>query len=115
MSCKTCKDMPTYPLSFRVQKPSTAVDSFGHVDDDVWIAMGGIRGRVITRGGRESYRFKHVEATVDMLVMTPFTSISKIPLPTWRLILNGRELNITRAYRVNEIEREVLIAVTERV
>lgn len=116
MACKTCESIPTYTHTLTVQQPGTTVDAAGHVDltDNAnWTTLGQIRARFITKGGRESFVFKQTKAETTHVLMAPSTTLARSLDPAWRLTMGTRVFQITNANDVNEMNREVIIEVTE--
>lgn len=110
-----------YTHTLTVQSPGSTEDASGQInlnDDSNWNNEGRIRGRFITKGGKETFRsnssaFQQVQATGASLIMTPYSSLTRRMDPSWRLMLGTRKFNITEVTHVNEIGKEVQIAVTE--
>lgn len=129
MPCTDCggKEPPRYTHTVTVEKLNTsaASDANGQLDpddDDNWTAEGRLRVRFITpsrtsfitKSGREVQVGNQIQALASVVIMTPFTSDSKIPNPSKRLRMGTRVFNIIYSARVNESEREVQIEAIER-
>lgn len=117
MSCDDCKERPRYPHTLIVERPGGTPEDGGHVDltdDDNWPAVGRIKGRFITKGGREGRVFDQVQAEVTHVIATPSTPRSRTQIDaTCRVRWGTRKFNITAAYDVDEAREEVRLEVTE--
>lgn len=116
--CSNCNEMPPrYIHTLTVEKPKTVADDAGFIDlteDSNWVTVGQIKANIITKGGAESYVFKQVQATTDMVLKSPSTTLSRSLDPSWRLRFKERKLNIVAAYLINETGKVVQIEVQER-
>ena len=111
MRCGDCKPMPRYTRRLVVEKPRTTLDGAGQTDlteDSNWVQTGTVRARFITRGGMESRVFDQIQAETTHVIETPATTFSRSIIPSWRAKFDGRKLNITAAYNVNEDRRGVV-------
>lgn len=116
MPCTDCKTRPPYTHTLTIQRPGTTTDAAGHVDltdDDNWTTVGQIRARFITKGGRESFVFKQTQAETTHVLLSPSTTLTRSLDPAWRLKMGTRIFQITNTNDVNEMNREVIIEVTE--
>ncbi len=117
MPCNDCKDgIPRYTHTLTVEKPGTTTDDDGRIDpsDSNWVTVGRIMARFVTKGGRESYVFKQVQATTTTVIMAQATLIAISLDPSWRLRFGDRKFNIVASYLINESGRVVQIEAIER-
>ena len=126
MKCNNCQTMPprcTHTLI--VEKPKATTEDNGQTDlsdPDNWTAAWTIRARFITptrtvfstASGREVQVGDQIQALSPVVIMTPYTSQGRVPDPSYRLRMGSRIFNITSAFRVNEIGREIQIEAIER-
>lgn len=126
MSCCTSKNgaPPRYTHTLTVEKLGTAEEDDGQLvqADSNWISQYRLRVRFTTptrttfstTTGREVQVGDQLQARVPVVMMTPYSSESRIPNPAHRLRMGTRIFNINCAFRVNESEREVQIEAIER-
>lgn len=72
-----------------VQKkdPNATAEASGHVDwsnDSNWIPVGNFRCHIITRGGRERWRFNQVEPTVERMIEFRSNKTTRLFTPEYR-------------------------------
>ena len=118
MTCGDCDARPRYPKWLTIEKPSATKDAAGHVDlsvDSNWSQIHKIKGRFITKGGREGRIFDQVHADVTHVIETRSTAFSRTLIPKWRLKMDGRKFNIAAAYDVDEARKIVRIEAIEAV
>lgn len=115
----TMSNVPAYRWTLTVQKPNPAASAGdgGHVDwtdDDNWTDAGIIKGRFLSRGGRESKVFDQVQAETSLIVETPSTGFSRRIHPNWRLVdCDDIKFNIIAAYDVDRERRKVRLELVE--
>lgn len=125
MSCSGCKETPPYTHTLSVEKPRPVTEANGQVNlskDSNWVHAWLTRARFMTpnrpsfttASGSEVQVGNQQIAVQPVVIMVPYSSPSRIPLPSYRLRLGTRVFNITRAFRVNECEDEIQIEAIEQ-
>jgi len=88
--------------------PDAEIDAAGHVDltnPANWINVGYAWGTPKSRGGREYYLFSQVQAEVSSIWDFRWSSVTSQIQPTWRIVYQGRHLNISAVFNVDEGDR----------
>lgn len=108
-----------HKLTVEQVKSDASAGDDGHVDltdDDNWEAADTIKGRFISKGGREGRIFDQVEAEVTDIVETPSSDFSRSIHPKQRIKdTDGVKYNISAAYDVDrqrKVVRLELVKVT---
>lgn len=99
-----------------IQRINGTADAAGHIDltsDDSWTTVGKRWAQIITRGGKENYRFNEVKADVVALVEMRSDSLTRSVTSRDRLTLGSRILDIDAAYDMNEAREKVVCHVVE--
>lgn len=120
MTCKPCKDIGVMRQSVSLQqlKDTLTADAAGHVDETAatsWQTVGTRKCKVLTRGGVEGYRFNQVQAEVTHIVELRSDSLTRTIAPTWRLLLDGRTLDITAAFDPDNMRQRIQVNAAEQV
>lgn len=103
----------------RVNESNTA-DAAGHTDYDnnaSWLDVCGRWAKIKTRGGKEFFLFRQVNAEVSHIVDFDYDSKTKDIKPSWRIRYGDqpRLLNIKAAYDVDEAHKTIRCECTEEV
>lgn len=115
-ACDCQTETPRYPHILIIEQPSGTADAAGHIDltsDSNWIQVGRIKGRFITKGGRESFVFRQVQAETTHVIEVASTPLSRSIVPKWRLRIGTEKYNVTAAYDVDRMRKAVRVEATE--
>lgn len=113
-----CEVPPRYTHTLLIEEPSGTADAAGQIDltlDTNWSQVGRVRARFITRGGREGFAFRQVQASTTHIIECVSTSLTRSITPKMRLRMGARKFNIVEAYDVDEGRKTVRVVAEEDV
>lgn len=80
----------------------------------LWRQRFQLHAEVVPRAGREARRFEQLRAEVDFIVRVEWGRNSRQIKPAdWRLVYDGRELNIAAVFTIGERRRLIEMHCTE--
>lgn len=81
---------------------------------EAWVRRFELYAEVVPRTGREARRFDQLRAEVDFIVRMLFDDESRRIRPAnWRVLVDGRELNIGGVYTLRERQSVIELHCTE--
>jgi head-tail adaptor len=118
--CQRCVTPPTLNDRVTIEKPDPAATAgaSGNVDlddDDNWVEVATRSASVKTPGGNEAQSLQQVQAFVYRTIEMRSDSTTRSIIPTWRLRLDGKKLNIRTAYDVDNARQWVRVETQEAV
>jgi head-tail adaptor len=120
MNCRRCKSEPVLNSRITIEKPDPAATAGASgvvdlTDDDNWTEVGSRDASVKTPGGNEAQSLQQVQAFVYRTIEMRSDSTTRSIIPTWRLRLDGKKLNIRTAYDVDNARQWVRVETQEAV